>query len=829
MSAGHFAEAVQRFQSALRLDPDDSQIRLGLEKAREALAQSRRVAELLAAAKTALLAGDLSGAQHHAAEALRVAPSDDQPSDIMRQVQAALTERDRQRRLSEGVERARRLIDISSWSEAEALLLQLKVEFAANSELADLYAKAQAGKQEKQRQLRLSNGLAAARQQIQLGELSAASERLQFLSTEFPESSELQQLRSFVELERRTRLRHELVERTIHRVQELLLEDKFADARECLEAALSIHSDEPTLQRELHSVDTAAERARRQRSLEEALKSAQDLRVQNCRSEALRALDSFTREYGATQVVEELRLGIETEMEEECRAVELRETIRRANELLSQENVETATEFLRESLTRFQDQPELRHLLDTAETKLSEQRPPQQVTELISATAILVSEGKFEDAIESLDRGLANFPENDALLESRRLAREASDAHKRGQDRDRDQPSATAAPDVPDIEANSGSLGIAARPVSRFRFHHGWLAAGIAAVLIVGATLYKVAPSGSVQTHSSPAEPAPANVDRPQPSNSEPPTAAVSQESKIGPSPLTTSKALPSNGNTRQTPTDDRSAPHPSSVPQLKAARSTPEFSLPVNPTAPPNAAVEDANNKSQQSSILSGGPKTAFPSSPDVPLEASDPLRPRIPSDLSSNTKGATSVDFASKASEANSRGVHFFNLDMYSEAIVNFDEAIRLRPFAEAYFNRGMAYQILGKYPEAIDSYNHALAIKPGYAQALRRKEDAEEKLAAGAQGVATGASPPVLLKLAEPAYTSDAMRAGVRGEVRVECIVDEQGQATHIRALTSPGFGLEEEAIKVVKQATFRPAQKGGKAVPFAVELRVRFHDP
>jgi len=51
---------------------------------------------------------------------------------------------------------------------------------------------------------------------------------------------------------------------------------------------------------------------------------------------------------------------------------------------------------------------------------------------------------------------------------------------------------------------------------------------------------------------------------------------------------------------------------------------------------------------------------------------------------------------------------GVEFQNRWQPKEAIAEFDEAIRLNPdYTKAYYNRGLAYRLLGKKTEAITNF--------------------------------------------------------------------------------------------------------------------------
>ena len=64
--------------------------------------------------------------------------------------------------------------------------------------------------------------------------------------------------------------------------------------------------------------------------------------------------------------------------------------------------------------------------------------------------------------------------------------------------------------------------------------------------------------------------------------------------------------------------------------------------------------------------------------------------------------------------------RGMSFYNMDRFSDAITEFTKAINLYPsFAGFYSNRGAAYGQQGKYSEAIADFEKALQLDPGNPQ--------------------------------------------------------------------------------------------------------------
>lgn len=88
--------------------------------------------------------------------------------------------------------------------------------------------------------------------------------------------------------------------------------------------------------------------------------------------------------------------------------------------------------------------------------------------------------------------------------------------------------------------------------------------------------------------------------------------------------------------------------------------------------------------------------------------------------------------------------------------------------------------------------------------------------------------GVVSPRLIKEVKPNYTGEAMRAKVQGVVEMEAVVmpdGSVGQVSITRSLDSV-FGLDEEAIRTVKQWRFDPGTRLGVPVPVLVEIQMTF---
>lgn len=75
----------------------------------------------------------------------------------------------------------------------------------------------------------------------------------------------------------------------------------------------------------------------------------------------------------------------------------------------------------------------------------------------------------------------------------------------------------------------------------------------------------------------------------------------------------------------------------------------------------------------------------------------------------------------------------------------------------------------------------------------------------------------------------YPEDARRAEAGGRVVIDFIVDLDGNARDIIVAQSAGYGMDEEAMRLVKSGTFIPAQRNGEPVVARQTLPVTFGLP
>ncbi len=80
-------------------------------------------------------------------------------------------------------------------------------------------------------------------------------------------------------------------------------------------------------------------------------------------------------------------------------------------------------------------------------------------------------------------------------------------------------------------------------------------------------------------------------------------------------------------------------------------------------------------------------------------------------------------------------------------------------------------------------------------------------------------------ILLK-PRPAYTDEARRLRIEGEVLLEVLFGASGEVRVLRTIRGLGHGLDENAIAAARAIQFRPAQRGDSAVDSTAVVHIVF---
>jgi periplasmic protein TonB len=95
-----------------------------------------------------------------------------------------------------------------------------------------------------------------------------------------------------------------------------------------------------------------------------------------------------------------------------------------------------------------------------------------------------------------------------------------------------------------------------------------------------------------------------------------------------------------------------------------------------------------------------------------------------------------------------------------------------------------------------------------------------------AVGAQQKAT--TMPVLVKDVKPEYTREAREARIQGMVNLDAVVLKDGSVGEVTVTKSldQKYGLDDQAVKALKQWQFKPGTKDGKPADVRVSIEMSF---
>ena len=82
------------------------------------------------------------------------------------------------------------------------------------------------------------------------------------------------------------------------------------------------------------------------------------------------------------------------------------------------------------------------------------------------------------------------------------------------------------------------------------------------------------------------------------------------------------------------------------------------------------------------------------------------------------------------------------------------------------------------------------------------------------------------PVVVSERKVGYTPGAIQARVQGRIKLECVVLPDGTVGDVRIVERLYSELDEEAVRALRQWTFKPGTKNGVAVPVRVEVEMTF---
>jgi len=427
-----FAEAVQSFDSALKLDRDNPDIQSRRAEAQAMLERSKQAAALLGDAHAEFDRKNLTSAHRIVTEALRQDPLHPEAGKVLEMVEHALEYRQRERRAEEALARADTFLVMNDHDQATAVLSALgpMPEFPKVQSLL-AWIEVEKGRYEKRQ--RLQTEIAAATDLVRQQRYQEAVGSLDKLAAEFPDSQEVAHLRAYARKELDAEVRSRALAGIADQVSALESAYDFDQALAVLDQALKTYPGEGILIRLLGGTLSAKADWNRQRAIRATLAQCKQLQSQGQFAEAIQAVEFAAREYGSQPELVETLQQLESEWEQQRRAEAIREATNRAAALLGEDRAEDAVQLIRQTLRECPGEPGLTDLLARAQERAAALQHARAVDAILREAAAHATARAFDRAFEVLARGLKAWPQDEAILRRQEALQSEKRAWERAQ------------------------------------------------------------------------------------------------------------------------------------------------------------------------------------------------------------------------------------------------------------------------------------------------------------------------------------------------------------------------------------------------------------
>ena len=127
-----------------------------------------------------------------------------------------------------------------------------------------------------------------------------------------------------------------------------------------------------------------------------------------------------------------------------------------------------------------------------------------------------------------------------------------------------------------------------------------------------------------------------------------------------------------------------------------------------------------------------------------------------------------------------------------------------------------------------KALKKWRFKPAMKDGQPVAKTIRAELSFRLQPPYRHDSPGVVQPVVTKRVNARYTRDALAQKIEGTVGLEAVVQEDGSVHEVVVTKSLDamYGLDEEAVKALKQWEFKPGTKDGKPVPVLIVVEMMF---
>lgn len=430
----HFNEAIQRFESAQRLDPGDAQVEKALAEAKALREASRRASAMVSEARRELQHGNLTEAFEQITGALEADAGNPEALLLRDNIGQQIESRNRQRRLHAALQRAEELRAGGEFDAALAVLAEVEAEQPGSLLIAGVRTQIEHEQSEAERRRRaedhhaVMNDIHAA---MRAGRISDARSLLEQAERRFPGDTAITDLLADVTAQIESRKRAETLRSLNADAFRLVQEQRFAEARRVLEQGLLSFPGDPGLEHLLQRTLSLEAAHNRAQTVARVLEEARQMRDGGDIDRALQHIATAGAELANDPALMECRGQMELQREQQRYTQGVSQTLERCRALIAQDSLTEAVSELEKATADYPAESELSSLLLVARRAKAAKEEQAWVESVLSDVEALEKQGDVAAAFSRADEALRRYPYNAQLSQTLRRVREAVRHHER--------------------------------------------------------------------------------------------------------------------------------------------------------------------------------------------------------------------------------------------------------------------------------------------------------------------------------------------------------------------------------------------------------------
>ena len=394
-----FDAALSYLEQAISLDTTNASLQQLRASVQAAKAEAEHVRQVLQRAENAHRSGNLDTAKQAIEEVLARRPEDTRVKSLHRMIQRDLEERQRQKRMENLLEAARKEIANRQYTAAFNILKEAEKVDPESPQLRTLLEKFTAAREQEQRRRELEQFTRQIEQALNSDDHQSALKIAGEALRRYPSDASLMKLRDLAETQLQAAQTKAYVRERIAVAREILNAGNAAGSLKVLEEALRKAPGNPHLESLMAIVQERLAQDRDEQAKSNCIQQANNALGRREYAEAIRILEAGQLQYAASPEIDNLLRFSREQQAKNAQQVEVEAAARRAQEFLRTQEYDRAIELLESTLTKNPDD-ELRVVLEEAQRRRDDLN--RQIAAAVAKGEQFMTEGSPAKAVEFL-------------------------------------------------------------------------------------------------------------------------------------------------------------------------------------------------------------------------------------------------------------------------------------------------------------------------------------------------------------------------------------------------------------------------------------------